>query len=126
MNPDGIYYFSSIFAVIGLLIMIYLACRKDSKTLGKKLLVEKQLPMKEVELEDKTAIENNCEASIDQEKNVDIAPTNKSNTAIEMSITATEGSVPVTEVSIPVTEGSNTAITATPNPVTVDPSVVSL
>lgn len=125
-NPDAIYYFSSIFSAIGLLVMISLACRKDSKTLGKKSLVEKQeLPVKEVELEDKSAIGNNCEASIDQEKDVDITPTNKLST-VEVSVVSTEVLAPATEVPIPVTEGSNTAITATPNPVTVDPSVVSL
>ena len=34
-SHDAIYYFSSGFAFIGLIVMIILACRKDCKTLGK-------------------------------------------------------------------------------------------
>lgn len=34
-SPDGVYYFSSIMAVINMIIMSILSCRKDAKTLGK-------------------------------------------------------------------------------------------
>ena len=34
-SPDGVYFFSSITAVISTTIMIILSCRKDAKTLGK-------------------------------------------------------------------------------------------
>ena len=34
-SPDGVYFFSSITAVISTIIMITLSCRKDAKTLGK-------------------------------------------------------------------------------------------
>ena len=31
-----VYYFSSLFSVVGLVIMIYMSCRKDAKKLGKE------------------------------------------------------------------------------------------
>lgn len=34
-SPDGVYYFSSIMAVINMIVMSILSCRKDAKTLGK-------------------------------------------------------------------------------------------
>lgn len=35
-SKEGVYYFSSLFSVIALVIMIYMSCRKDAKKLGKE------------------------------------------------------------------------------------------
>ena len=50
-NRDAIYYFSSIFAVIGLIVMSFLACRKDCKTLGKVSMFAEE--KKDVEMVEK-------------------------------------------------------------------------
>ena len=53
-NRDAIYYFSSIFSVIGTIITVILACRKDCKTLGKVTNVPgEQKSEKAVEMEEK-------------------------------------------------------------------------
>ena len=53
-NRDAIYYFSSGFAFVGLIVMIILACRKDCKTLGKVTNVPGvQKAEKAVEMEEK-------------------------------------------------------------------------
>lgn len=72
------YYFSSIFAAIGCLIMCALALRKDAKILGKKSLMETgQLPVNQVEMEEKTVGEN-TDASIEPDKAVGV-PSNEAN-----------------------------------------------
>lgn len=73
-NRDAIYYFSCILAVVGLLVVSPLTCRKDVKTLGKVSIMEtNELPVKQ-EVELKT-LESNLEASIDKEKANDVSPT---------------------------------------------------
>jgi hypothetical protein len=53
-NHDAIYYFSSIFSVIGTILTVILACRKDCKTLGKVTNVPgEQKAEKAVEMEEK-------------------------------------------------------------------------
>ena len=54
-NHDAIYYFSSGFAFVGLIVMIILACRKDCKTLGKVPMYseESSEEKKPVEMEEK-------------------------------------------------------------------------
>ena len=54
-NHDAIYYFSSGFAFVGLIVMIILACRKDCKTLGKVPMYseESREEKKPVEMEEK-------------------------------------------------------------------------
>ena len=53
-NRDAIYYFSAIFSVIGTILTVILACRKDCKTLGKVTNVPgEQKAEKAVEMEEK-------------------------------------------------------------------------
>lgn len=53
-NHDAIYYFSSIFSVIGTILTVILTCRKDCKTLGKVTNVPgEQKAEKAVEMEEK-------------------------------------------------------------------------
>lgn len=104
------YYFSSIFAAIGCLIMCVLATRKDAKILGKKSLLETgQLPVKQVELEEKTGGEN-TEASIESSK--DLGTTSDKSNVIGVQIN-TEQVAPVTPVAVTNTEMS-TGISSAP------------
>ena len=66
-SPDGVYFFSSITAVISTTIMIILSCRKDAKTLGKasevtptsiELPVVKEDIKQEQEQEQKNGVES--------------------------------------------------------------------
>ena len=53
-NRDAIYYFSSIFSVIGIILTSIMACRKDCKTLGKVTNVRgEEKSEKGVEMEEK-------------------------------------------------------------------------
>ena len=71
-NRDAIYYFSSGFAFVGLIVMIILACRKDCKTLGKVTNVpgeqkaEKAVEMEEKKPEVKLVVKEEVKPAIDE------------------------------------------------------------
>ena len=68
-NHDAIYYFSSGFAFVGLIVMIILACRKDCKTLG-KVPMHSEEPSEEkkpVEMEEKKPEVKDNESSVNVE-----------------------------------------------------------
>lgn len=90
--------------------MCVLATRKDAKILGKKSLLEAgQLPVKQVELEEKTVGEN-IEASIESSK--DLGTTSDKSNVIGVQIN-TEQVAPVTPVAVTNTEMS-TGISSAP------------
>ena len=90
--------------------MCVLACRKDAKILGKKSLAETgQLPVKQIELEEKTVGEN-TEASIEPNKDVGITSDKSNVIDVEMD---TEPVASVTTVAVTGTEVS-TGISSAP------------
>ena len=78
-NREAVYYFSSLMAVMNMVIMTIFACRKDSKTLGKTSIDSEgdkdvatgttsiELPVVEKKEEKEKVVEENVE----EKKNVD-------------------------------------------------------
>ena len=97
-NREAVYYFSSLMAVMNMIIMTILACRRDSKTLGKSSVVTEgdgensagsasiELPVvKEVKEEEKLVEENvMTEREEEEEKKDDENGDNTTNVSKEV------------------------------------------
>ena len=112
-NHDAIYYFSSIFAVIGTILGCILACRKDCKTLGKVTSVPSdQKSEKGVEMEEKKP---------DESSNNMLAA--EANLASIGAVVSTDPVKPETDSAVVVPIEETPAVIAVPTEAEVKPTV---
>ena len=129
-NRDAIYYFSSIFAAIGFVVMACLACRKDYKVIGKVSMFaeeKKDVEMveKKVDEDDNSAVAADSIPDVDPTVTVPVvtAPATVSTTVPTMA--PAESSVtPVPSVAVASDSMSATQPTeATPAPMATTPEI---
>ena len=129
-NRDAIYYFSSIFAVIGLIVMSFLACRKDCKTLGKVSMFaeEKDVEMveKKIDDSDNSVVPTDCIPDVDPTTVTSAAPaTSPEPASAQQSSVKPVASVAVASDSMSATQPTVVAPApmATTPEITVNPSL---